>query len=96
MNNLIKRSDAFEMLHKLELEATAEQKQILLQAIGCLYGMEAADARIIQYGRWDKNPLDPTERVCSICNGTVWGWHQFAECRFTYCPWCGAEMEVAQ
>lgn len=36
------------------------------------------------------------EKECSHCHGVVTGWHEFADCRFPRCPWCGAHMRSRQ
>jgi len=81
-DDLIKRSDAIEVITYSNLNALTEKERVLL-----IQAIPSADR---PRGEWIGNNLDGTFKVwdCSEC-----GIHM--ETRWNYCPNCGARMKGA-
>ena len=55
--------------------------------------IKTVDAEPIRHGHWYRDPTNENYFCCSVCDGANGLWHQFADCTYKFCPWCGAKMD---
>jgi hypothetical protein len=59
-----------------------------------LDGMPAADAAPVVHGRWDKHKTMHGFVYCSACRDVYLDAEWLADGKWTYCPNCGAKMDL--